>query len=172
MTQEVSIAQIEGEAASFAAPAHTQEVSAAQLVEASGAGASVGEAQAAPQAPPPSNVTQPIAAADIAAANAEDAQLAAQGKATEDVSEGPSPSPPSPPSPPPPPMTDPPQAAPTEPPPHSAAAPATSPTGVPAPSISMSPSAAPPNGANGAEHTEAPAPSGASDAQPTEPQRE
>lgn len=78
MTQEVSVGQIEqSDAASFAAPALTQEVSAAQLLESaalSGLSGSVAPPAGPPNAPPPPNsVTQPISAADIDAANAEDA---------------------------------------------------------------------------------------------------
>jgi len=69
MTQEVSVAQIEAEAASFAAPPHTQEVSVAQIEDQGFASPAhtqeVTAAQVEAVLAPPPNVTQPIEAADI-----------------------------------------------------------------------------------------------------------
>lgn len=69
MTQEVSVAQIEAEAASFAAPPHTQEVSVAQIEDQGFASPAhtqeVTAAQVEAVLASPPNVTQPIEAADI-----------------------------------------------------------------------------------------------------------
>jgi hypothetical protein len=76
-TQEVSLAQIEAEAraAGFQTPAHTQEVSLAQIEAESLPPHLVPTAPPPPDATPLGNegkITQPISAADVAAANAVD----------------------------------------------------------------------------------------------------